>query len=100
MGCVCGDVAAFVIAVQGEVEAEEVLKAFVLAAAHAEEGREVVRPVLVWVEVRFRSGFVEDRGGDAGELREERDAVVEGGFPVLGFVEAVGVGFGEFGLSV
>lgn len=100
VGGVGGDVAAFVVAVEGEVEAEEVLEAGVGGTAFVEEGGEVVAPVLVLVDRGFGGGVVEDGGGDAGEFGEEGDAVVEGGFPVLAFVEAVGVCFGEGGFGV
>ena len=100
MGGVCGDVAAFVVAVEGEVEAEEVLEGFVGGSAFAEEGGEVVGPVLRWVDGGGEGAaavvrVLVDFGGDEGEFAEQRDGVVEGGFPVVGFVEAGLVGFGE-----
>lgn len=99
-----GDVAALVVAVESEVEAQDVVEALVLFAAFAEEDGEIVGPVLGAVEFLFADGvdFVgaEDEGGDAGDLGEEGDAVVEGGLPVVGLVHALGVLFGEGGFGV
>ena len=40
-------------------------------------------------------GVLVDFGGYDGEFGKEGDAVVEGGFPVCGFGDALFVGFGE-----
>lgn len=97
-----GDVAALVVAVQREVQAEEVLEVLVLLAAAAEHGCEVVRPILLEVDLGREGAaalvrVVVDLGGDGGELREQRDGVVEGRLPVVGLADAGLVGLGELG---
>lgn len=104
VGGVGGDVAALVVAVQGEVQAEDVVEALVLLAALAEEDGEVVGPILGGVELLGADGVdlvgAEDQGGHARDLREEGNAVVEGGLPVVGLVHALGVLFRKRGLGV
>src|SRR4051812_31521666 len=99
------DVAAFVVAVESEVQTEEILEVFVLLAAFPEHGGEVVGPVLLEVNLGGEGastavGVLVDLGGDGGELRKERDAVVKGRLPVVGLAEALLVGLGELGRVV
>lgn len=103
VGCVCRDVSTFMVAVEGEVEAEEVDEAGVVGLA--EHSRKVLGPVFVQVDggegTTLAVGLDVDFGGDGGEFGEERDGVVKDGLPVLRLVELAGfVEFGKDGVVV
>ena len=99
------DVATLVVRVECQVEAHEVLEAFVLPAGAtlAEHGGEVVGPVLSRVCLRGQRAsapvrVLVDLGRDDGQFGEQADCVVKGGFPVVGLVEAALVELGKGGL--
>ena len=98
MGCVRANVAALVVAVQGEVQAEAVDEAWVVTGA--QHGGKVLRPVLANVDGRKGPARLErvdvNLCCDGGELSQQRDAVVECGFPVVGLVHTLCVGLGKF----
>lgn len=102
MGRVRRDVATLVVAVQREIQPQQVLEVLVLLAALAQHGRKVVRPVLFEIDFR-REGtaapvrVVVDLGGYGGQLGQQADGVVKGGLPVVGLVEALLVGLCELG---
>lgn len=98
-------VATLVVTVESEVETQEVLEVLVLLAALAEHGSKVVGPILLQVNLGGEStaalvGVLVDLGGNGGQLGEQRDAVVIGGLPVVGLVEALLVGLCKLGLVV
>lgn len=99
------DVTTLVVTVEGEVETEQVLEVLVLLAALAQHGSEVVRPILVEVNLGRQStstlvGVLVDLGGNGGKLSQQGNAVVKGRLPVVGLVETLLVSLGEFGLVV
>lgn len=98
------DVSSLVVTVKSEVEAEDVVEAFVLLAALAKQVSEVVCPVHAGIELLSTNGInligAEDQGSDTWNLGKESNAVVECWLPVIGLANAVGISLGELGLSV
>ena len=93
------DVAAFVVRVDGEVEAHELDE--VLVVGEAELVRQVVAVVFVLLHGRHFAVFEDvavDARGDGGEFGDGVHAVFEGVLPVLRLLHAAGVGFREGGL--
>ena len=102
MGGVCRDVATFVVTVQSKVQTEQVLEFDVLLAALAEHSSEVVRPILVQVDLSWKGtpatvGILVDLCGNGWQLSEQADAVFVSWLPVLGLVETLLVCLGEDG---
>ena len=96
MGGVGADVAAFVVRVDGEVEAHELDE--VLVVGEAELVRQVVAVVFVFLHGRHFAVFEDvavDARGDGGEFGDGVHAVFEGVLPVLRLLHAAGVGFRE-----
>ena len=97
-------VAALVVAVQRQVQAQQVDEALVVGLA--EHGRVVVRPVLGQVDGAGQRPaavvrVLVDLGGDGRQLREQLDRVVEDGLPVVGLGQAaLLVQLGELGVVV
>ena len=101
MGRVRRDVAALVVAVQREVQPQQVLEVLVLDSGLAERRGVVVRPVpfrIVALTVLIAIDSVRPAvhvGGHVRQLGKEGDAVVEGVVPVVGLADASRVGGGE-----
>lgn len=105
VGGVGGDVASLMVTVEGEVEPQKILEVLVLLAALSKHSSEIVRPILLEVDLGREStaalvGVLVDLGGNGGKLGQQRDGVVKGGLPIVGLVETLLVGLGEFGSVV
>lgn len=98
------DVSALVVAVEGEVQTEEVHKASIVRLA--EQGGVVVGPILVEVNLAWERstavvGVLVDLCGDGGQLGQKLDAVVERRLPVLGLAErTLFIQLGKLGVVV
>lgn len=99
VGGVGGDVATFVIGVDGQVKTHQLNK--VLVVAEAELVGQVEGVILVLLDgsdLAILEDVAVDLRGDGGQLGDEVHAVLEGVLPVLLLVDTLGVGLGESGL--
>lgn len=93
------------VAVKSEIQTQQVLEVLVLFAALAQHGGEVIRPVLLEIDLS-REGtaalvrVVVDLGGNGGQLGQETDGIVKRGLPVVGLVESLLVCLCELGSIV
>ena len=98
---VSGDVAAFVIAVNGQVQPHQFGEHRVLVIDHVGE---VEGPILVGIDGRgvlaFAVQVVVNGGRHDRQFSDQVHGVLEDGLPVSALMDAVGVGFGELGFGV